>query len=65
MSKSIPDEFRDLFAKRAYASLGTLRSDGWPQVTPFGAMPMAIPSSSTLPRVATKTRIFAMTQGWR
>ena len=34
MSKSIPNEFRDLFAKRAYASLGTLRSDGWPQVTP-------------------------------
>lgn len=33
MSKSIPDEFRDLFAKRAYASLGTLRSDGSPQVT--------------------------------
>lgn len=34
MSKSIPDEFRDLFTMRAYASLGTLRSDGWPQVTP-------------------------------
>ena len=35
MSRSIPDEFRDLFAKRAYATLGTLRSDGWPQVTPI------------------------------
>jgi len=34
MSKSIPNEFRDLFAKRAYGSLGTLRSDGSPQVTP-------------------------------
>ena len=34
MSESIPNEFRDLFAKRAYASLGTLRSDGSPQVTP-------------------------------
>jgi len=34
MSKSIPVEFRDLFNKRAYASLGTLRSDGSPQVTP-------------------------------
>jgi len=34
MSTSIPNEFRDLFAKRAYASLGTLRSDGSPQVTP-------------------------------
>jgi PPOX class probable F420-dependent enzyme len=34
MSQSIPDEFRDLLAKRAFASLGTLRSDGSPQVTP-------------------------------
>jgi PPOX class probable F420-dependent enzyme len=34
MSKSIPAEYRDLFSKRAYASLGTLRSDGSPQVTP-------------------------------
>ena len=34
MSKSIPVEYRDLFNKRAYASLGTLRSDGSPQVTP-------------------------------
>lgn len=34
MSKSIPSGFRDLFQKRAYASLGTLRPDGSPQVTP-------------------------------
>jgi PPOX class probable F420-dependent enzyme len=34
MSKPIPNEFRDLFTTRAYASLGTLRSDGSPQVTP-------------------------------
>jgi PPOX class probable F420-dependent enzyme len=34
MSRSIPVEFRDLFAKRAYANLGTLRTDGSPQVTP-------------------------------
>jgi PPOX class probable F420-dependent enzyme len=34
MSRSIPVEFRDLFSKRAYASLGTLRPDGSPQVTP-------------------------------
>lgn len=34
MSRSIPIEFRDLFAKRAYANLGTLRADGSPQVTP-------------------------------
>jgi PPOX class probable F420-dependent enzyme len=34
MSKSIPVEFHDLFAKRAYANLGTLRADGSPQVTP-------------------------------
>lgn len=33
MAKSIPNEFRDLFDKRAFASLGTLRSDGTPQVT--------------------------------
>lgn len=34
MSKPIPNEFRDLFAKRAFANLGTLRADGSPQVTP-------------------------------
>lgn len=34
MSKPIPSEFRDLFYKRAFASLGTLRPDGSPQVTP-------------------------------
>jgi PPOX class probable F420-dependent enzyme len=34
MSKSIPVEYQDLFKKRAYATLGTLRSDGSPQVTP-------------------------------
>jgi hypothetical protein len=34
MSKSIPVEYRELFNKRAYASLGTLRCDGSPQVTP-------------------------------
>lgn len=34
MSKPIPNEFRDLFAKRAFANLGTLRPDGSPQVTP-------------------------------
>jgi PPOX class probable F420-dependent enzyme len=34
MSKPIPVEYRDLFNKRAYASLGTLRPDGSPQVTP-------------------------------
>lgn len=34
MSQSIPDKYRDLFTKRAFASLGTLMSDGSPQVTP-------------------------------
>ncbi|HKW16201.1 MAG TPA: PPOX class F420-dependent oxidoreductase [Terriglobales bacterium] len=34
MSQSIPDKYRDLFSKRAFASLGTLMSDGSPQVTP-------------------------------
>ena len=34
MSKPIPHEFRDLLTRRAYGSLGTLRSDGSPQVTP-------------------------------
>lgn len=34
MPKPIPVEYLDLFNKRAYASLGTLRSDGSPQVTP-------------------------------
>lgn len=34
MSQSIPDKYRDLFAKRAFASLATLMPDGSPQVTP-------------------------------
>src|SRR5713226_3720313 len=31
---AIPDKYRDLFSKRAFASLGTLMPDGRPQVTP-------------------------------
>jgi PPOX class probable F420-dependent enzyme len=34
MSQVIPDKYRDLFQKRAFASLGTLMPDGSPQVTP-------------------------------
>jgi len=34
MSQSIPEKYRDLFAKRAFACLGTLMPDGSPQVTP-------------------------------
>ena len=34
MAARIPDNFRDLFNKRAFASLGTLMPDGSPQVTP-------------------------------
>src|SRR5246500_5310760 len=34
MSQAIPDKYRDLFSKRAFASLGTLMPDGSPQVTP-------------------------------
>jgi PPOX class probable F420-dependent enzyme len=34
MSQSIPDKYRDLFSKRAFASLATLMPDGSPQVTP-------------------------------
>jgi PPOX class probable F420-dependent enzyme len=34
MPQSIPDRYRDLFSKRAFASLGTLMPDGSPQVTP-------------------------------
>ena len=34
MSDAIPDKYRDLFTKRAFASLGTLMPDGRPQVTP-------------------------------
>jgi PPOX class probable F420-dependent enzyme len=33
MSQSIPEKYRDLFTKRAFASLGTLMSDGSPQIT--------------------------------
>jgi PPOX class probable F420-dependent enzyme len=34
MSQAIPDRYRDLFTKRAFASLGTMMPDGTPQVTP-------------------------------
>jgi PPOX class probable F420-dependent enzyme len=34
MSPIIPEKYRDLFQKRAFASLGTLMPDGRPQVTP-------------------------------
>lgn len=34
MSAKIPEKYRDLFNKRAFASLGTIMPDGRPQVTP-------------------------------
>jgi hypothetical protein len=34
MSEAIPEKYRDLFNKRAFASLATLMPDGRPQVTP-------------------------------
>src|SRR5271169_1538666 len=34
MSGAIPEKYRDLFTKRAFASLATLMPDGRPQVTP-------------------------------
>ena len=34
MSQAIPEKYRDLFSKRAFASLTTLMPDGSPQVTP-------------------------------
>jgi PPOX class probable F420-dependent enzyme len=34
MPQGIPEKYRDLFQKRAFASLGTLMPDGRPQVTP-------------------------------
>jgi PPOX class probable F420-dependent enzyme len=34
MPQAIPEKYRDLFTKRAFASLATLMPDGSPQVTP-------------------------------
>ena len=34
MPDAIPEKFRDLFQKRAFANLATLMPDGRPQVTP-------------------------------
>jgi len=31
MSSAIPEKYRDLFSKRAFANLGTLMPDGRPQ----------------------------------
>ena len=35
MPDLIPEKYRDLFTKRAFANLGTLMPDGRPQVTPI------------------------------
>ena len=34
MAQVIPEKYKDLFQKRAFASLSTLMPDGRPQVTP-------------------------------
>ena len=34
MATAIPDKYRDLFEKKAFAHLATIMSDGRPQVTP-------------------------------
>jgi PPOX class probable F420-dependent enzyme len=34
MAEVIPETFKDLFEKKAFANLATLNSDGTPQVTP-------------------------------
>jgi PPOX class probable F420-dependent enzyme len=34
MPETIPENFRDLFTKRAFGNLATLMADGRPQVTP-------------------------------
>jgi PPOX class probable F420-dependent enzyme len=34
MSEAIPEKYRDLFNKKAFASLATIMPDGRPQVTP-------------------------------
>jgi PPOX class probable F420-dependent enzyme len=34
MAQAIPEKYLDLFQKRAFANLGTIMSDGSPQVTP-------------------------------
>ena len=34
MAETIPEQYRDLFTKKAFAYLGTVMSDGSPQVTP-------------------------------
>jgi PPOX class probable F420-dependent enzyme len=34
MAANIPEKFKDLFEKKAFANLATLMSDGRPQVTP-------------------------------
>ena len=34
MPEPIPEKYRDLFDKRAFANLATLMPDGFPQVTP-------------------------------
>jgi PPOX class probable F420-dependent enzyme len=35
MAVAIPDEYKDLLTKKAFAHLGTLMKDGSPQVTPI------------------------------
>jgi hypothetical protein len=65
MANNIPDEFRDLFEKKAFAHLGTLMNDGTPQVTASGAI-MTVPTySSTVQKVASRTRICGETERLR
>ena len=38
MTKSIPEDYMDLFERKAFAALATLMPDGSPQVTPVWVM---------------------------
>ena len=50
MAANIPEEFKDLFTKVAFANLATLMADGSSQVTPVwvdydGAYPLVVQGS--------------------
>ena len=62
MSSAIPEKYRDLFSKRAFASLATLMPDGHPQVTRYGAIWKEITSSSIPQKGVKRIKMCAATR---
>ena len=62
MGSTIPDNFRDLFDKKAFAQLATIMQDGTPHVTPvwvdFDGTHVSIAEGASAPRRSSKGILF-------